>query len=385
MEHAVEQAAQRSEAACSTAAGDRSVVPGSFQTVTEQDRRRLCGNSPNSRLSRLRRRPRTSSYLQDREQAMEDSFTSFVGIDVAKQSWDANVLPESRSFSGDSTAAGLRKLLQQLPAPGSCLIVVEATGGYEQRLVAELMDAGHKVAVVNPRQARDFAKAFNILAKTDRIDAGVLALFAEKVRPQPSPKVSQKQAEIQQLVARRRQLIDLRTAENNRLETGTSKIVRKSIQQVLDQLKKQIRQIEKDLLAALESDDDWRERMEILKSTPGVGKTTAASLMAQLPELGQLNRQQISALVGVAPYNHDSGTHRGKRSIWGGRTAVRCALYMAAFTARRCNPVISAFAQRLEAKGKPYRVVLTACMRKLLTILNTLLKNRSHWNPNFAH
>ena len=316
---------------------------------------------------------------------MDRSFASFVGVDVAKESWDMHVLPEGRSLSGEYNTKGLQMLLQQLPAPGTCLIVVEATGGYEQRLVAELADAGHQLAVVNPRQVRDFAKGFNILAKTDRIDAAVLALFALKVQPHPSPKVSEKQAEIQQLVARRRQLIDLRTAENNRFETCTSKVVRKSIQQVLDQLKKQIRQIEKDILAALESDDDWRQKMDILRSAPGVGDTTAASLMAQLPELGQLNRQQISALVGVAPYNHDSGKLRGKRSIWGGRIAVRCSLYMAALTARRCNPVIRAFAQRLEAQGKPFRVVITACMRKLLVILNTLLKNRSHWNPEFLH
>lgn len=385
MEHAVEQAAQRSEAACSTAAGDRSIVPRSFQTVAERDRRRLRGQNPNSRLSRTRRTSRSSSHLQDRENAMERSFASFVGIDVAKESWDMHVLPEGRSLSGEYNTSGLQQLLHQLPAPATCLIVIEATGGYEKRLVAELADAGHIVAVVNPRQVRDFAKGFNILAKTDRIDAAVLALFALKVQPYPSSKVSEKQAEIQQLVARRRQLIDLRTAENNRFDTGTSKVVRKSIQQVLDQLKKQIRQIEKDLLAALESDDDWREKMQILKSAPGVGDTTAAALMAQLPELGQLNRQQVSALVGVAPYNHDSGKLRGKRSIWGGRMAVRCSLYMAALTARRCNPVIRAFAQRLEAQGKPFRVVLTACMRKLLVILNTLLKNRTLWNPDFAH
>lgn len=385
MEHAVEQGAERSEAACSTAAGDRSILSGSFQTVKERDRRRLHGYSPNSRQSRPRRRSGTSSHLQDGERSMEDSFTAFVGIDVAKHSWDMHLLPEGRTLSGDYTSKELQQLIRCLPAPGTCLTVVEATGGYEQRLVTELADAGHQVAVVNPRQVRDFAKAFNILAKTDRLDAAVLARFAEKVRPQTSPKLPEKQAEIQQLVTRRRQLISLRTAESNRFESCTSKVVRKSIQRVLDQLKKQIHHIEKVLLAALKSDDDWRETLGILTSAPGVGSTTAATIVAQLPELGRLNRQEITALVGLAPYNHDSGTSRGKRAIWGGRASVRCALYMAALTAQRYNPVIRAFAQRLKAQGKPFKVIITACMRKLLVILNTLVKNRSHWNADFVH
>lgn len=315
---------------------------------------------------------------------MDGSFTSFVGIDIAKRSFDVHLLPEGRALSLDYDQQGLRQLRRQLPEPGTCLIVVEATGGYERRLVAELADAGHQVAVVNPRQVRDFARGFGILAKTDRLDAAVLARFAELVRPQPAPKVSEKQAELAQLVARRRQLIDLRTAETNRLETNTSRAVRQSIQQIIDLLNKSILKIEKDILAHLESDDEWRGKAEILTSTPGVGTTTAAALLADLPELGQLNRQEIGALVGLAPFNHDSGTHRGKRSIWGGRAPVRCALYMATLTATRCNPIIRTFAQRLKAQGKPIKVVLTACMRKLLVILNTLLKTNSHWNPDFV-
>lgn len=315
---------------------------------------------------------------------MEGSFTSFVGIDVAKHSCDVHLLPEGCGLSLEYTPKGLQHLRQQLPAPGTCLIVVESTGGYERRLVAELADAGHLVAIVNPRQVRDFAKAFGFLAKTDRLDARVLALFAEKVQPRPAPKVPEKQAELEQLVTRRRQLVDLRTAESNRLETITSKPVRKSIQQVIDQLNKLIRKLEQEILAALQSDDDWRGKFEILTSTPGVGSTTAATIVAQLPELGQLNRQEISALVGLAPYNHDSGAHRGKRSIWGGRAAVRSALYMATLTAYRCNPVIRAFAQRLKAQHKPFKVVITACMRKLLVILNTMLKTNSQWNPQLV-
>jgi len=178
--------------------------------------------------------------------------------------------------------------------------------------------------------------------------------------------------------------VNLRTAEKNRMETLSSKPVRKSVQQVIDMLNKQIKRIEKAIAALLDSDDDWTDKGRIIESVPGVGPVVVSSLLAELPELGLLNRQEISALVGLAPFNRDSGRHRGKRSIWGGRSSVRSVLYMAALTARRCNPVIRRFAARLEAEGKPFKVVLTACMRKLLVILNTLVKTNSHWNPNYA-
>jgi transposase len=315
---------------------------------------------------------------------MHSSLTSFVGIDVAKRSLDVCLLPEGRTVSLPYDQSGLKKLHRQLPPPGTCLIVIEATGGYQRRLVADLIDAGHRVAVVNPRQVRDFARGLGILAKTDRIDASVIARFGQHVRPRTVAKTSEKQQELEQLVTRRRQLVELRTAETNRLETCSSRDVRKSIQHMVDRLNKDIQKIEKSILAFLESDDDWRGKAEILGSTPGVGPTTAASLLADLPELGQLNRQQISALVGLAPFNHDSGRFQGKRSIWGGRASVRSVLYMAALSARRCNPVIRAFADRLDAAGKPFKVMITACMRKLLTILNVMLKTNSTWNPNFA-
>jgi transposase len=316
---------------------------------------------------------------------MDGSFTSFVGIDVAKSSLDACVLPQGNALSLPYDQSGLVELRRQLPPPGTCLIVIEATGGYQRRLVADLLDAGHRVAVVNPRQVRDFARGLGVLAKTDRIDAAIIARFGQNVRPRTVAKTPEKQQELEQLVVRRRQLVELRTAETNRLETCSSKAVRKSIQHMVDRLNKDIQKIEKTILALLESDDDWRGKAEILGSTPGVGPTTAASLLAELPELGRLNRQQISALVGLAPFNHDSGRFQGKRSIWGGRASVRSALYMATLTARRCNPVVRAFADRLDAAGKPFKVVITACMRKLLVILNTMLKNNSHWNPSFAH
>ena len=315
---------------------------------------------------------------------MDGSIISFVGIDVAKDSLDFCVLPEETRQKLSYDAKGLKQLLRQLPDAGTCLIVVEATGGYQRRVVAELANAGHLVAVVNPRQVRDFAKGLGILAKTDRIDARVIALFGQHVRPRTIAKNHEKQEELQQLVTRRRQLIDLRTAETNRQELRTSQPVQQSLQKVIDLLNKQIEGIEKEIAGVLESDDEYKAKGDIIQSVPGVGKVTTVSLLAELPELGSLNRQEITALVGLAPFNRDSGRFHGKRSIWGGRAAVRSVLYMAALTARRCNPVIKAFAQRLEDQGKPFKVVLVACMRKLLVILNTLVKTNSTWNPNYA-
>jgi transposase len=315
---------------------------------------------------------------------LNDSITSFVGIDVAKNSLDLCVLPEKTQLTLSYDAKGLKKLLRQLPEKETCLIVVEATGGYQRRVATVLVDAGHFVAVVNPRQVRDFAKGIGILAKTDRIDAEVIARFGQLVRPRTLAKTHEKQEELADAVARRRQLVELRTAEKNRLETAVSKLVRKSVQQMINQLDKQIKRIEKQILALLASNDEWKEKGEIIQSTPGVGPITAASLIAELPELGQLNRQQISALAGLAPFNRDSGRHQGKRSIRGGRASVRSVLYMAAMTARTHNPVIREFSHRLEAQGKPYKVAITACMRKLLVILNTLVKTNSHWDPKYA-
>jgi len=315
---------------------------------------------------------------------MDDTITHFVGIDVAKQSFDVCVFPEEKRLSLSYDEGGLRQLRRQLPKEGTCLIVIEATGGYQRRLVAELAEAGHRVAVVNPRQVRDFARGLGVLAKTDRIDAAVIARFGQHVRPRTVEKTPEKQAELEQIVVRRRQLVDLRTAESNRLETISVKSVQKSIQQVVNLLNKQIERIEKDILALLESDDDWKDKRKLLDSVPGIGPVTIASLLAELPELGFLNRQEIAALVGLAPFNRDSGRFRGKRSIWGGRASVRSVLYMAALSARRCNPIIRQFAKRLEAEGKLFKVVITACMRKLLVILNTMVKNNTHWNPKFA-
>jgi transposase len=316
---------------------------------------------------------------------MDSSITSFIGIDVSKKSLDVALLPEGKSFTLPNDAEGLAQLLRNLPQPRTCLIVVEATGGYQRRLVAETTAARHLVAVVNPRQVRDFARSLGILAKTDKIDAHVIARFAQTVRPRTVEKTPQKQAELAELVTRRRQLIDLRTAETNRMETISSQAVQKSIRQVLDLLGKQIERVEKQIVELLESDDDWKHKADIVDSAPGVGPVTAATLVAELPELGTLNRQEIAALAGLAPFNRDSGRFRGKRAIWGGRAPIRSTLYMATLAARRCNPVIRKFAQRLEAEGKLFKVVMTACMRKLLVILNTMVKNNTLWNHNLAH
>lgn len=311
--------------------------------------------------------------------------THFVGIDIAKHTLEVAVRPTDQQLSLAYDEAGLQQLLRTLPEPETCVVVVEATGGYQRRVVAELFSAGHLVAVVNPRQVRDFARAHNILAKTDSIDARIIARFGEEVELRLVSKWAGKHEELAQLVTRRRQLVELRTSEKNRRETITSKSVKKSLQHVIDVLTKEITRLDKQLLAFVESDDDWNQTAEIVSSVPGVGPVVSATLVAELPELGQLNRQEISALVGLAPFNRDSGRWSGKRSIWGGRKSVRSALYMAAVSAVRCNPVIKAVAQRLLKAGKAFKVMITACMRKLLVILNAMVSTQTHWTPAVVH
>lgn len=305
-----------------------------------------------------------------------------VGIDVAKDSLEICILPDGGRWTTTNDRAGAGQLLKALPPAGQCRVIVEATGGYQRIVVAELIAAGHDVAVVNPRQVRDFARGLGLLAKTDRIDAQVIARFGQQVQPRPAQKVPEKQDRLEQLTARRRQLIELRTAEKCRLETASTRFVINSVRRLIEQLDKFIRQVEKELSELVESDDQLQCRAAALQTAPGVGAVTAVTLVAELPELGRLNREQIAALVGVAPFNRDSGKFHGRRSIWGGRSAVRSVLYMATLTARRCNPVIRAFGERLAAAGKPFKVVMVACMRKLLVILNTILKHNSAWNSN---
>ncbi len=379
---AVGVAAERSEAATPTAVDDRSIAlrSGQAETAGEPDRRRPFGSSPNSRLSRT---TNSSSYLQGRDTS-NMNFRYFIGIDVAKAKLDVAHAPDAVVEQFDNNADGHQELLHKLPKPESCLIVVEATGGYERGVVLKLIDAGHVVSVVNPRQVRDYAKALGILAKTDRIDARVIARFGEHVRPRAVAKTHEKQSELDQLVTRRRQLIASRTAEKNRQAMASSKVVFKSIQRSVDHLNKQIDGIDAEITRLVKSDDEWKGKADILKSAPGVGEVTSTTLIAELPELGSLNRKQISSLVGVVPFNRDSGTMRGRRTIFGGRRTVRSALYMAALTARRRNPIITAFADRLATQGKPPKVILVACMRKLLVILNAMIKTNTPWENKLA-
>lgn len=307
------------------------------------------------------------------------AFVSFVGIDVAKATFDVAVRPQGRRWTANYDAAGIRRLVTELQPPVSCLVVLEATGGYERRLIAELMEAGIAVALVNPRQVRDFARGHGHLAKTDRLDADVLALFAEQVQPRLVPKPREHQRELEELVSRRRQVINLRTMEISRLETTVVKAVRRSIEKVRQLLEREVEQLDAAIAGLIASDQDWQHQDQLLQSVPGVGVVTSATLLAELPELGHLNRQAIAALAGLAPYNHDSGKFKGQRSIWGGRADVRSSLYMAALAALRCNPWMRRFSQRLTQAGKPFKVMLTACMRKLLILLNNLIQTNTPW------
>jgi transposase len=313
------------------------------------------------------------------KQLLRTEVSRFVGIDVSKDKLDVCVIPgrELSDFAND--AEGIAKLVALLQQLSPAAVVLEATGGYERAPLFAMQDAGLPVTLVNPRQVRDFAKGIGQLAKTDRLDAAVLARFAQLVMPAPTEKTSQKHRELEALVVRRRQLIGLRGAEENRIQQTQDKFIQRTLKQVAQAVDRQIRAVENRIAKLLESDDQWKAKLGILTSTPGVGPTAGTILLAELPELGKLNRQQIASLAGVAPFPRDSGKSFGQRSIWGGRRSVRCILYMAALTARRCNPLIRAFAARLHAAGKSFKAIQVACIRKLLVILNTMLKNNTSW------
>lgn len=307
---------------------------------------------------------------------------TFVGIDVAKDKLDVFIDGRAESFTVSNDADGIAMLRERL-GPVS-LIVLEHSGGYERRCALDLMDAGFAVALVNPRQTRDFARAMNWMAKNDRIDARLLAEFARRLEPAPSQRIPENRLELDELVGRRRQLVLFRSAESPRLLQARSASVKRSIQATLKQLDMQIQKFEQRIAALIENDDDWRGKVQLLQSVPGVGPVVASTLVAELPELGQANRQEIAALVGVAPYDDESGRRHGARSCFGGRAQVRRVLYMATLTAMRHNPVIRAMADRLKATGKPFKKVIIACVRKLLTILNAILATRRAWNPQLV-
>jgi transposase len=308
----------------------------------------------------------------------------YVGIDVAKDSFDVASEPAGLKLSLPNDPTGRHRLLDRLQAQPVALIVMEATGGYERDLVAQLLHAGFQVVVANPRQVRDFARGLGYLAKTDPIDAGVLALFGQVVQPQPRPQPAGQTGVLGELVRRRQQLLDLRTQEANRLPQARDARVRKSLQKVLRTLDQQILDLDKLIRQDIESDDGLRRKDEILQSVKGVGPGTSAMLLGRLPELGHLNRQEIAALVGVAPWDIRSGKWIGHSRIWGGRQEVRNMLYMAALAATRFNPVLQDFYHRLLSAGKLFKVAITACMRKLLVILNTLVRNDCLWTPPTA-
>jgi transposase len=310
-----------------------------------------------------------------------DAPTSYLGVDVSKDKLDLAVdgQPDVVTFAND--AAGIAQLIERMRRWHPRLIVVEATGGYERAILNATLDAGLPIARLQPGRVRHFAKAQGLLAKSDAIDAHLLAVYARCLQPAVSEKRSKNQLELDALLVLRRQLIDTRTAHTNQMQMADSAFVRATLSKLLRQIHDRVKQVEKRVARLIDSDDDLAGRRDLLLSVPGVGKTTAATLAAQLPELGKIDRGQISALVGVAPYNRDSGKWAGKRSIFAGRAAVRSVLYMATITAIRCNPVIQKFAQRLQKAGKPPKVVITACMRKLLTVLNAMARDRLNWSP----
>ena len=303
-----------------------------------------------------------------------------IGIDVGKEKLDVGVNDEKRVRVWNNDPAGRAELSDWVEQQKPDLVVVEASGGYEAALVSELVARGQAVALVNPTRVRAFARAEGILAKTDKLDARVIARFGATMKPQARARREEEQVKLNEKITRRRQLVLMLTAEKNRLHTA-SPTMREHITNHIVWLQAEIEALEQQISQAIKANPAWTETAKRVDSAPGIGFITAATLVSDLPELGQLNRQQIAALVGVAPFNQDSGKHRGKRRIFGGRSSVRSVLYMATLSAIRHNPVIKEFYQRLLDKGKLKKVALTACMRKLLVILNTMVKSGQDWNP----
>ncbi len=303
-----------------------------------------------------------------------------VGIDVGKEKLDVGLNGHQRVRVWANDEAGCAELGEWVVQQEAQLVVVEASGGYEATIVSELVERGQAVALVNPTRVRAFAKAEGLLAKTDKIDARLIARFGATMKPRAQARREQSQLALNHWVSRRRQLVFMLTAEKNRVQTA-AKAIQADIRRHIEWLQAEIDSLEQQINQAIANHPTWRERARQIETVPGVGPVTASTLLADLPELGQLNRTKIAALVGVAPFNQDSGKQRRKRRIFGGRTSVRSVLYMATLSAIRHNPVIKAFYERLVAKGKLKKVALTACMRKLLVILNTMVKSGQDWDP----
>jgi transposase len=304
---------------------------------------------------------------------------TFVGVDVAKDKLDVHVRPEDRAFSVPRDAKGLAELVRELRAVNPSLIVLEATGGFERTVAAALAGARLPLVVVNPRQVRDFARATGRLAKTDAIDAAVLAHFAEAIHPEPRPLLDEQAQALDALVGRRRQIVEMIVAETNRQRSTENRRISREIGRHVVYLQKLLTELDGEIDTAIRSSPVWREKEALLVSVPGVGQKTARTLIAELPELGALSRRQIACLVGVAPMNKDSGAHRGKRTIAGGRAGVRSALYMAAITAARCNAALRPTYLRLRQQGRPAKLAFMAIARRLIVILNAIVRDRTAW------
>lgn len=307
----------------------------------------------------------------------------FVGIDVSKAHLDVAVRPTEDEWRSENTETGVREVVDRLKKLGPDLVVLEATGRLEGAVVSGLAVQGVPVVVVNPRQVRDFAKSTGQLAKTDALDARVIAHFAEAVKPVPRPLPDEQTRQLSSLLSRRRQLSEMLTAERNRLGSADGRM-RRRLKAHIRWLKKELLEVDDDMDSAIRESPLWRGKDDILKSFPGIGTVVSTTLIAELSELGDLNGKEIAALAGVAPLNRDSGTLAGRRTVWGGRARVRTALYMAALVASRHNPVIKEFYLRLCKAGKPKKVALTACMRRILLIVNSMIKNKQKWNPAVA-
>lgn len=303
----------------------------------------------------------------------------YIGIDVSKTILDITILPHKKYMQFKNDITDRERLINKVNKFPNALIVIESTGGYELLLAIGLYEAGHKVCRMNPRPIRDFAKAMGILAKTDKLDSNVIALFANKIEPEPNFEYDEMTSRLSENNARRRQLLSLITMEKNRLDKARAPHI-KGIERVIKFLTKELNKIDIEQQKLFESNPDFAEKADILTSVKGIGDVTARALLAELPELGTLGSKQIASLAGLAPFNRDSGQFKGLRTIWGGRASVRCALYMATLVATRHNSSIRAFYQRLLAAGKKKKVALTACMHKLLIILNAMIKNKTMWS-----
>jgi len=335
--------------------------------------------------ARIRKVGQPDSPSTSRKEPVKSESEVFVGIDVSKARLDIHVLPSQQAWSTANESPDLDDLVARFAALNPTLIVLEATGGLERRALALLLAAKLPAVAVNPRQVRDFAKATGHLAKTDTLDAAVLALFAERIRPAVRPPLDEQTQELDALMVRRRQVVDMITAEKNRLAAAPpSKRVVQAIRKIISCLQKQLDEIDTDINSAIRNSPAWKAKDDLLRAVPGVGKVVARTLLAQAPEIGSLTRKQIGALIGLAPLNCDSGTYRGRRRIWGGRAQVRAVLYMGTLSAIKHNSVIAAFHARLIAAGKLPKVAIVACMHKLLTILNAMLRSNSPWSPGIS-